>query len=275
MQNSSFWTRLTKGIQARAGSLFSNPYRKVNISWLDEKFYKHLSSGKIRSHTLFGKKFFFYSPQEFLHGLKELFIEELYSQELGKCPFIIDCGANMGLSIIYMKQLYPDAGILAFEPDETNFDLLSKNMQSFGYEDVTLRKEAVWKENTTLRFSNEGSMSSKITDQHTALTREVAAVRLKELLTRQVDFLKMDIEGAEFEVMMDIADKLTLVKNLFIEYHGVFGQEKELNTLLTMLVDKGFHYYVKEATSVYDHPFRREKNPVIPYDIQLNIFCFR
>src|SRR5882724_1649917 len=143
MQNSSFWTRLTKGMQARAGSLFSNPYRKVNISWLDEKYYKHLSPGKVRNHKLFGKRFFFYSPQEFLHGLQELFIEELYSQYLSECPFIIDCGANMGRSIIYMKQLYPGAVIIAFEPDETNFELLSKNIRSFGYEGVTLCKEAV------------------------------------------------------------------------------------------------------------------------------------
>jgi FkbM family methyltransferase len=275
MQNTSFLTRLTKGIRARAGALFRNPYSQVNINWLDEKYYKHLPSGKIRSHSLFGKKFFFYSPQEFLHGLKELFIEELYKQDLAERPFIIDCGANMGLSIIYLKQQYPQAEIVGFEPDETNFGLLSKNMESFGYAGVSLRKEAVWKENIVLRFSNEGSMSSKITDHQTEHSRDVQAVRLKDFLTRTVDFLKMDIEGAEFEVMMDVADQLHHVRNLFVEYHGVFGQEKELNSLLAMLTEKGFLYYIKEAASIYNHPFSQVKNPIIPYDIQLNIFCFR
>ena len=118
-------------------------------------------------------------------------------------------------------------------------------------------------------------MSSKITNEQTALSREVRAVRLKDLLTRPVDFLKMDIEGAEYEVMMDVADQLHHVGKMFVEYHGVFGQEKELNSLLAMLTEKGFLYYLKEAVSVYDHPFLQVKDPIIPYDIQLNIFCFR
>jgi FkbM family methyltransferase len=275
MQNSSFFTRMMKGIQARFGALFSNPYGKVNINWFGEKYYKHLSPGKIRSHRLFGKKFFFYSPQEFLHGLKEIFLEELYKQELTGSPYIIDCGANMGLSIIYIKRLCPEAEIIAFEPDETNFELLSRNISSFGYQGITLRKEAVWNDNTLLAFSNEGSMSSKISNLATEHTREVKAIRLRDFLNRPVDFLKMDIEGAEFVVVMDSADRLHQVKNLFIEYHGSFDQKNELSSLLNLLVEKGFAYYIKEATSVYDHPFARVKKPLIPYDVQLNIFCFR
>lgn len=275
MQNSSFLARLTRGIKGRFGFFLNNPYRKVNIGWWAEKYYKHLPPGKLRSHKLFGHAFYFYNPQEFLHGLKELFVEELYRQKLGAHPFVIDCGANVGLSIIYLKQLSPDAEIIAFEPDESNFVLLTKNIASFNYTGVSLRKEAVWKENTTLRFSNEGSMSSKITDHQTDQSREVKAVRLKDLLTRTVDFLKVDIEGAEFDVMMDVADQLHHVRNMFVEYHGVFGQEKELNGLLTMLTEKGYLYYIKEAASVYDHPFYLTKDPIIPYDIQLNIFCFR
>ncbi len=80
-------------------------------------------------------------------------------------------------------------------------------------------------------------MSSKITDHQTENSRDVQAVRLKDFLTRTVDFLKVDIEGAEFEVMMDVADQLHHVRNLFIEYHGVFGQEKGINDLLTANAD--------------------------------------
>jgi hypothetical protein len=133
----------------------------------------------------------------------------------------------------------------------------------------------VWKEDTVLQFSNEGSMSSKIVQTSTGTSRDVKAIRLKNLLNRPVNFLKMDIEGAEFEVIMDAADNLYHVKNLFIEYHGCFDRQRELSSLLNMLTEKGFNYYIKEAASVYDHPFSRVKNPVIPYDIQLNIFCFR
>jgi FkbM family methyltransferase len=174
-----------------------------------------------------------------------------------------------------MKKLYPEAVVLAFEPDEKNFDLLSKNIVSFGYKDITLRKEAVWKENTTLKFSNEGATTSKIESKPTTSSKDVKATRLKDFLDREIDFLKIDIEGAEFEVVMDLSENLHHIKNLFIEYHGSFGQNNELLQILNLVCEKGFNFYIKEATPAYQSPFYRLKESKIPYDIQLNIFCFR
>jgi hypothetical protein len=118
-------------------------------------------------------------------------------------------------------------------------------------------------------------MSSKIdTDTHHATTN-VNAVRLKNYLTRKVDFLKIDIEGAEYAVLRDIKDDLHLVSNLFVEYHGIFQQQNELDELMSIIRTCGFNYYIKEAAEVYKTPFLRIKNPLIAYDLQLNIFCFR
>lgn len=275
MQNNSFVGRLGSGISHKVGSVFKNPYSKVNINWFSEKRLKHLPAGTIRSHVLFGHKLYFYGPQEFLYGLKEIFIKEPYKQELGPKPFILDCGANIGLSVLYLKQLFPDAEIVAFEPDELNFDLLTKNVDSFGLQGVTLRKEAVWKEETVLKFSSESTMGSKITAESTGHTRDVKAIRLKDYLSRPVDFLKMDIEGAEYEVVMDLADQLHQVKNFFLEYHGTYAQQNELLALFNLLTQKGFVYYIKEAADLYDHPLTKEKDWASPYDVQLNIFCRR
>jgi len=275
VQNKSFFTRLSKAVLARLQSLTNNPYKKLNINWLTQKYYKHLSGGKVRSHQLFGKKILFTNPPEYLHGLKEMFIDDLYRQDLSQHPYIIDCGANIGLSIIYMKQMYPGAEILAFEPDIKNFELLTANVHSFGYDRVTLRKEAVWTKNTVLQFSNRGSADSKIEKARTADSIEVKAVRLKDLLSRKIDFLKIDIEGAEFAVLQDIADDLGMVKNLFIEYHGLFDQNIELTQILQLVNQKGFRYYIKEAVSAYSTPFLTIRTPGVLYDLQLNIFCFR
>ena len=275
MQNKSFGKNILQGIRLRIGKIFHNPYQKVNIGPLRKIYYKHLNSGKVRSHRLFGKDFFFVSPTELMHGLNEIFIEEVYKQRLPPNPYIIDCGANIGLSVIYLKQMFPDATIIAFEPDEENFNLLQTNIKSFNYENVQAHKEAVWIENTTLQFASEGSMSSRILTEVSGRTVLVKAIRLKDYLNRPVDFLKIDIEGAEFQVIMDIADQLQHINNLFLEYHGSFNQNNELNSIFSLLVDKGFSYYIKEATSVYDHPFVRQKKENINYDVQLNIFCFR
>jgi FkbM family methyltransferase len=275
MSNNIFLKNINKGVQRKLNSLLANPYKEVNVNWFTLKYYKHLPVNGIRTHKLFGKLLYFYSANELIHGLKEIFIDKIYELKLCEEPYIIDCGANIGLSVIYLKKLFPQAEILAFEPDETNFDLLKRNVASFGYSNVIMNTEAVWNENTTLLFSNESSMGSKIEMEASNSTREVKAIRLKDFLNRSIDFLKIDIEGAENIVLNDIADNLHFVKNMFLEYHGTFAQNNELVKMMNIISAEGFNFYIKEAAPLYATPFNRKKNPHTPYDIQLNIFCFR
>jgi len=275
MTNNSFFNNIYKGIEKRFTLLKVNPYKKINLNWFKIKYYKHLPAGKIKKHILFGNNLYFSDSIQLVNGLEEIFIEEAYKQTLSEYPYIIDCGSNIGLSVIYMKRQYPTAKIVAFEPDEMNFHLLSENIKSFAYGDITLFKEAVWIENTTLQFSNEGCMGSKIETGTNTNTIKVKAIRLKDFLIQEIDFLKIDIEGAEYNVLKDIADKLHLVNNMFIEYHGTFNQNGELAELINIINNSGFNFYIKEAAPLYDYPFFRIKKSTIGYDVQLNIFCFR
>jgi FkbM family methyltransferase len=275
MQNKSFGKNILQGVRLRMRKIFHNPYHSVNIGPAKKVYYKHLTTGRVRVHRMFGKDFSYINPTELLHGLKEIFIDEIYKQSLPPRPYIIDCGANIGLSVIYMKRLYPDAEIIAFEPDEKNFELLEKNIGSYGFKNVQARKEAVWIANTVLQFAGEGSMSSRIDSHPSQSSVQVKAFRLKDLLNRPIDFLKIDIEGAEFQVLNDIADQLYHVNNLFLEYHGTFSQNSELTLLFSIISEKGFSYYIKEATPLYDSPFVLSNKGNTMYDVQLNIFCFR
>ncbi|WP_301923835.1 FkbM family methyltransferase [Ferruginibacter sp.] len=275
MKTISFIINVTKSNLKRFRSGLKNPYKEINLNWFKLKYYKHLTPGKISKHMLFGKPLYFSHSLELVNGLKEIFIHNTYRQKLKEVPFIIDCGANIGLSIISMKRQYPNAEIIAYEPDDKNFHLLSENIKSFGYSNVTLHKEAVWTSNTTLQFSNAGLMSSKIETGNSNNTIEIKAIRLKYVIDREVDFLKIDIEGAEYEVLKDIADKLHLVKNMFLEYHGTFAQNGELADIINIIHSCGFNFYIKEAATLFDYPFYRIKKADINYDVQLNIFCFR
>ncbi|HVY76473.1 MAG TPA: FkbM family methyltransferase [Puia sp.] len=275
MQNKSFGKNILHGIRGRLEKIFRNPYGVVNVNRFTLIRYKHLAPGKIRTHRLFGKEIAFLSSTELLHGFKEIFVDEIYKQELPAKPYIIDCGANIGLSVIYMKHLYPDAEILAFEPDEQNFSLLERNVRSFGFTGVVLKQEAVWVEDTKVSFTSAGSTESKLNLNSVDHTKTVPAIRLADRMNRKIDFLKIDIEGAEFAVLKDIQQNLHLVRRLFLEYHGDFYQNGELNEIFDMLVKAGFRYYIKEAADVYHSPFFRTADKRKLYDIQLNIFCFR
>lgn len=270
----SLLQNLLKGIAKRSKKIFKNPYKKFNVNWLSIKYLKHLPANKIHSHKLLDHETFFYGGPEFLHGLKEIFVDDIYDQQLPENAYIIDCGAHIGMSVIYLKSICPNARIVCFEPDQKNYELLKKNISSHQLKTIDARNEAVWNENTSLDFIQEASMGSKIGSNHTANTVSVKAIRLKDYLNERIDFLKLDIEGAEYKVLKDIADNLQLVSKLFIEYHGKFSQNNEMLEIFSIIQNAGFQFYIKEATSVYDQPFLRKTSPV-DYDVQLNIFCFR
>lgn len=225
----------------------------------------------------FGRPFSFPTGYGFLHSVDEIFGEDIYkfSSETDS-PYIIDCGANMGLSIYYFKKIFPNAKILAFEPDNHIFKLLEKNIKHFpNNTQIELKKEAVWTEDTYLNFFSEGSLAGSCTvdfsnNQNTYQTK---AVDLKKYLNEKVNFLKIDIEGAENEVIFDIQNHLQNVENLFLEFHGLSGKPQNLNKILDVLTNQGFQYYIKNADDVMKHPFY-DKIPR-PFNQQLNIFCFR
>lgn len=253
----------------------NNPYRELNIGPFRKIYYKHLVPGKLRVHKLFGKKLFYTNSTELLHGLTEIFVDQNYKQRLSSNPYILDCGANIGLSVIYLKRLFPKAEIVAFEPDGKNFEILKKNVESFGLTGVDLRKEAVWVRDGPVSFSAQGSMDSRIDSQSNGSSGSVTGIRLRRYMDRDVDFLKMDIEGAEYEVLKDIGDNLRNAKNIFIEYHGLFEQNGELVDMLQLFSQNGFSYYIKEAYPIFKYPFCGGKDSKVPFDIQLNIFAFR
>ena len=104
--------------------------------------------------------------------------------------------------------------------------------------------------------------------------KTVKCVRLKDLLNEEIDFLKIDIEGAEHAVLKDCSENLKTVRNLFVEYHGVYSEMYKLNEILEILVKNNFRYYIKEGSPIYAKPFF-DRNKIGDYDIILNIFAFK
>jgi FkbM family methyltransferase len=211
----------------------------------------------------------------FLDGSDEIFNRRIYEFDASTNePVIIDCGANIGLSVIYFKQLYPNSKIIAFEPDPEIYSVLKKNLQSFGFSNVTALNQAIWNAETMLQFKKEGGYSGRIAmtgdDQNLI---EVKTARLKDFLQQDVEFLKVDIEGAETEVIKDCEEDLQRVKALFVEYHSHIREKQNLHDLLAIIHKSGFRYHIKEAYTAA-LPFK-ERIPMMGMDLQLNIFAFR
>ncbi len=255
---------------------FYNPVKELltNAEFRRLENSERCTIGKIH---LFGHEVVYPDGYGFLHSLREIFIEEVYKFNCStEKPYIIDAGANMGLSVLYFKQLFPASKVLAFEPDVQIFNLLQKNIAASGGADVELRNAAVWVDNSELEFFSEGSLagSTELDSEQKNNKYLVRAERLKEILNNaKVDFLKIDIEGAENTLIFDIEEELTNVRNLFLEYHSIAGKPQQLGAILQLLSSAGFRYIVKEANSMVTYPFLQRIST--GFDLQLNIFCFR
>ncbi|RYZ27430.1 MAG: FkbM family methyltransferase [Chitinophagaceae bacterium] len=246
------------------------------LPWIQEKILKHQEDQSIKKASFENFAVYYKRPYELLYTYKEIFEKEIYRFSPDtETPFIVDCGSNIGLSVLYYKQLSPGATIVAFEPDESNFQLLTKNVTENKLANITLRKEAVWKENGKISFSANETEASHILQGESG-DNLVQAIRLKEFLEtcHEIDLLKIDIEGAEWEVINDCAKSLGKVKNLFLEYHGKASETQKLVDLLAVVKEAGFCVYLKMAADQMQHPFV-EKTLDTPYDVQLNLFCYR
>jgi FkbM family methyltransferase len=269
---------ITRGFGNRISKIFHRPYRVFNIGWVKEKILKHQSDTSLKHHLCRKKyKIAFRDANEFLVSIDELFIKEFYKfRPDTERPKIIDCGSYIGTSILYFKVNYPNAIVTGFEPDPSNYSLLKLNLDNWAFNETKAVNAAIWINNESISFSSAGNMSSKINTDHTGENGEVMVkcVRLSDLLNEEVDFLKIDIEGAELPVLRDCGDKIKNVKNLFVEYHGKYDKLSELNETLDILIRNGFKYCIKEGSIIHSKPFW-DKDTKVKYDMLLNIFAFR
>ena len=157
-------------------------------------------------------------------------------------PVIVDCGANIGVSVLHYKRLYPGARIVAFEPDPKFLPALKSNLARNGAGDVTVVEAAAWTRNGVVPFFCEGADGSRVIQGDEAYPEAISvrSVDLAAYLDDPVDLVKMDIEGAEFEVIPHLEKKLPQVKNLVVECHLYNRNIGRFSRLLGVLASAGF-----------------------------------
>ena len=177
-------------------------------------------------------------------------------------PRILDCGSNIGLSTLYFKQQYPNARILGFECDPQTFELLRRNVRANGLSDVEVRNEALFpgKDRVALYrdpnwlgapfMSLDRSLVARLgsSDGKVVPHSLVPATVLSRHVNEPVDFLKMDIEGAEVPVLEELgaSGKLPLIGQMVLEFHHhIDPRVDQLGRLLALFEQNGFGYQLR------------------------------
>jgi FkbM family methyltransferase len=209
---------------------------------------------------LLGMRLRFYDYNSLIFLFDEIFLnDQYYFKARSTEPTIIDCGANIGLSVLFFKSLYPQSKIVAFEPDNSTFSILENNVKSNCLQDVHLRNQALTGYPGKVEVYHDlarpypGSVALTTVKTDRSAIRGVAeSVLLSDHICHEVDFLKMDIEGAEFDVIKELSSsrKLGLVREMAIEYHHhLIPEQDKLSTMLSILEDAGFGYQLHTWTA--------------------------
>jgi len=152
-------------------------------------------------------------------------VDEQHKVELpiGEPSVIFDLGANVGYTAVEFARLYPEARIVAVELDSENASVARQNISPFA-ERCTLIEGAVWSVDGQINYGGGGAHGLRVngTESHTA-DRLAPAYTIDTLMSitdvEHIDFLKMDIEGAEAEVVQENSPWLRHVKVLNLEVH--------------------------------------------------------
>ena len=158
--------------------------------------------------------------------LEDTFLRGHYEFSLSAAPnVIVDAGAHIGLVSVLFANRYPQCRIISIEPEAGNFKLLCENTRE--YENITTVNAPLWFESAALnvndptvdnwayRFSSNGG-------------GEANSVTVPQIMhdfnLDHIDLLKMDIEGAEKEVMENSRDWIDCVGAVAIELHDRFRE---------------------------------------------------
>ena len=261
--------------------------RRINNSALPVSMRKDIRNAAIRLDLLgdtrlpnpisiggYGVNYFHGEQLRYLFD--EIFLEGCYLFRSDKDnPLILDCGSNIGMSILFFKKLYPNARIVGFEPDPATFEKLKANVRQNSLQDITLHQCALSSGTGTIDFyHNQERSGDLMMSLHKERLKRGAKIAvptraLSSFIDEQIDLLKMDIEGAEEAVLPELASsgKLRMVRQIHLEYHHhINGNEDKLSSVLKLLEDAGFGYQLRPKGWIHDAPATFQDIAIFAYN---------
>jgi FkbM family methyltransferase len=183
--------------------------------------------------------------------IKEIFFHHCYNPEgfaIGANDIVVDIGAQIGVFSVYAAQSAAQGKVHSFEPFGESFELLQKNITLNNCHNINAYNLAVAAEEGRrvlfLAPGNTGGHSLEQMRPENNIKLEVTAISLANFMDRekiaQIDFLKIDCEGGEYEIFFNLPEeKLQKIKKISMEYHNL-DQARNGEKMKEFLAAHGF-----------------------------------
>ena len=175
------------------------------------------------------------------------------SDYLREGDVFVDVGANVGIYSLAAAEVVGSLGrVISFEPDPSNFDLLTRNVKLNGFENVRLVEAAVGdgKEKVAFFQDSNGENSQAWQDQEQQRRSvEVSQTCLDEVIPYRINLIKIDVQGFEVKVLRGARNSIKRQRQLalFLEVwpYGIKGAGDSTGEMVSLLYDEfGFSVYL-------------------------------
>ncbi len=164
--------------------------------------------------------------------LRQVIWDKEYDFNLDEVQSVIDLGANIGISTLVLANKFPEAHVIALEPEKNNFQLLQLNTST--KKNIKILNAAVWYQDGKVNIIDDTVKSNefKVTNSSKSIKNEmIESISISSLMNRfnflKIDLLKIDIEGAEEDIFVkgDLS-WLSKIRCCIIEIHSTgFGAD--------------------------------------------------
>jgi FkbM family methyltransferase len=168
---------------------------------------------------------------------------------------VVDIGANIGTFSLYAAKVCGASRVLSFEPFFDNYRILSKNVEQNQLLSITCVNQAVAGNRglRTLRLDPMDSGSHSLVSGSSERSVEVECCTLEDIFERfslaTIDYLKMDCEGAEYEVLESAISRLKQIRRISMETHTTLDRKAE--DLEKLIRGQGFDVRLFDGSRLY------------------------
>jgi len=230
-------------ILIKATTVFKNWYLYPLV------YFKIIKCGYVIFETFSGLKIKLRTRSTDLMALTNVWLVNEYSRSsfrISDNDVIIDIGAHIGLFTLYASQYCKNGTIFCFEPVEENYNVLLDNIIQNKLKNVKPFKSAVTKSESTITIYRNQDEAGHSMFSSTPHALKADSISLKKIIDEnsidQCDLIKMDCEGAEYEIIESLPlEYFKKISKMIIEYHFADSKLKLFNNLKTKLMTTSFN----------------------------------
>lgn len=189
-----------------------------------------------------------------INSVYEPFETAYFKKEIKNGDVVFDIGANIGyFTLIFAKLVGENGKVYAFEPSPDVFDILKKNVELNGYKNVVLLKKAVSTKTEKIKLyvcesgASDNHIYNSCDNRQTILIDAIALDDWFKNYDGKIDFIKMDVQGAEGKALQGMTNLLKTRKNIKMVSEfwptGLIKSGIEPKEYLNLLINCGFKLY--------------------------------